>query len=60
MNIGESEASTYAKVSSAYAAALRECDDEDFILVFGSFPVVAGVLEYLDDDSAKGALQPNA
>lgn len=60
MNIGESEASTYAKVSSAYAAAVRECADEDFILVFGSFPVVAGVLEYLDDDEAKVAFRPNA
>jgi folylpolyglutamate synthase/dihydropteroate synthase len=47
-NLNGSGASTYAKVSLAYEAAVQQCSDADLILVFGSFPVVAGVLDYID------------
>ncbi|MDB9868991.1 bifunctional tetrahydrofolate synthase/dihydrofolate synthase [Pseudomonadales bacterium] len=44
-NLGGSVVSSYAKVAQAYRAAVQQCADEDYILVFGSFPVVAGVLD---------------
>lgn len=38
---------TYGKVSAAYEDAVRLSSQHDLILVFGSFPVVANVLEFL-------------
>jgi len=40
-------AGRYVKVSTAYDQAARGADADDLILVFGSFPVVGGVLEHL-------------
>ncbi|HIG40509.1 MAG: bifunctional tetrahydrofolate synthase/dihydrofolate synthase [bacterium] len=39
---------TYGKVSLAYDAATRAANEDEVILVFGSFPVVAAVLKYLE------------
>lgn len=36
---------TYAKIGDAVKAALDACAAEDLLLVFGSFPVVAGALQ---------------
>ena len=36
--------STYGKVANAYSSALEAASEDDLVLVFGSFPVVAGVL----------------
>ena len=41
---GASRASTYGKISHAYSCALEATSEDDLLLVFGSFPVVAGVL----------------
>lgn len=45
--LGGSVAGSYARVSLAYDAALKHSDPEDLILVFGSFPIVGGVLDHL-------------
>ncbi|MCB1693850.1 MAG: bifunctional tetrahydrofolate synthase/dihydrofolate synthase, partial [Pseudomonadales bacterium] len=45
--IGGSVAGSYAKVSDAYDAALEHSEPGDLVLVFGSFPIVGGVLEHL-------------
>lgn len=37
--------STYDKISNAYNGALQAVSDDDLLLVFGSFPVVAGVMD---------------
>ncbi len=45
---------TYDKVAYAFDNALRNCASEDTIVVFGSFPVVAGVLRaarHVDTDT---------
>lgn len=47
-NLNGSGASTYARVRLAYEAAVQQSSAADLILVFGSFPVVAGVLDYID------------
>ena len=39
---------TYAKISDAVEGVLEITKPEDFVLVFGSFSVVAGALEYLN------------
>lgn len=39
---------TYDKVAHAYKSANADAKSDDVILVFGSFPVVAGVLRYLE------------
>jgi dihydrofolate synthase/folylpolyglutamate synthase len=52
-NLGGSVVGAYDKVSQAYAAALNNCGEDDLIVVFGSFPIVAGVLDYLDAAVAK-------
>jgi len=36
---------TYDKIQDAFNNAVRHCAIEDLIVVFGSFPVVAGVLQ---------------
>jgi dihydrofolate synthase/folylpolyglutamate synthase len=41
---------TYDKVSLAYEAAVRQAEETEIVLVFGSFPVVASVLIYLETD----------
>lgn len=46
-SFGEAIAGKYDKVSSAYDEALKNCEMGDLILVFGSFPVVGGVLDHL-------------
>jgi dihydrofolate synthase/folylpolyglutamate synthase len=56
-NLGGSVVDAYDKVDEAYAAALDNCHDDDLIVVFGSFPIVAGVLNYLDAAVAKPGLQ---
>jgi folylpolyglutamate synthase/dihydropteroate synthase len=55
-NLGGSVVSTYAKIAQAYRAAVLQCADEDYIVVFGSFPVVAGVLDVLAERAAEDAL----
>jgi dihydrofolate synthase / folylpolyglutamate synthase len=55
-NLGGSVVSTYAKIAQAYRAAVLQCVDEDYIVVFGSFPVVAGVLDVLAERAAEDAL----
>lgn len=46
--------STYDKIALAYGRALEVARQEDIVLVFGSFPVVAGVLE-LTGSAAKNS-----
>lgn len=41
--------STYDKIAIAFDKAVDAAGDEDLVLVFGSFPVVAGVLELIAD-----------
>jgi dihydrofolate synthase / folylpolyglutamate synthase len=36
---------TYDKISSAYGSALKAANDNDLVLIFGSFPVVGSVLK---------------
>ena len=36
---------TYDKISTAYGSALKAANDDDLVLIFGSFPVVASVLK---------------
>ncbi|MCB1646495.1 MAG: bifunctional tetrahydrofolate synthase/dihydrofolate synthase [Pseudomonadales bacterium] len=38
----------YDKVSQALAAAIRDSQPEDVVVVFGSFPVVGNALDYLE------------
>jgi dihydrofolate synthase/folylpolyglutamate synthase len=52
-NLGGSVVGAYDKVAEAYAAAVENCHEDDLIVVFGSFPIVAGVLDYLDAAAAK-------
>lgn len=44
---------TYAKMTSAIEALLEMVKPEDLILVAGSFPIVAGVLEYFDETQGR-------
>ena len=45
---------TYDKIQSAFNNAVRLCAIEDLIVVFGSFPVVAGVLQSVSAHISKG------
>lgn len=54
---GGSVAATYDKVAQAYDGALGQCEAGDTVLVFGSFPVVGGVLEHLNQ-SLQGSVTP--
>ena len=45
---------TYDKIQSAFNNAVRHCAIEDLIVVFGSFPVVAGVLQSVSAHISKG------
>ncbi|MFT4720965.1 MAG: dihydrofolate synthase/folylpolyglutamate synthase [Candidatus Azotimanducaceae bacterium] len=58
-NLGGSVVGAYDKVATAYAAALDNCDDDDLIVVFGSFPIVAEVLDYLDATTMATAVKPS-
>jgi|TARA_B100002003_G_scaffold128795_1_gene119080 dihydrofolate synthase/folylpolyglutamate synthase len=40
--------STYDKIADAYSGALAMAGDDDLVLVFGSFPLVAAVLQLAD------------
>ncbi len=42
---------TYAKISDAMKAAIDCCGSEDMLVVFGSFPVVAGALQFIEDQA---------
>ncbi len=43
------EGTTYPTVSEAIAQALKNCDDEDLLLITGSFFIVGEALEFLDN-----------
>ena len=47
-------ARTYDKVSQAYDAAIADTSKDGCVLVFGSFPVVADVLGYIESDRERG------
>lgn len=55
---GGSVAATYGKVAQAYDGALRQCDAGDTVLVFGSFPVIGGVLEHLNHSLRSSVTRP--
>ena len=53
-------ARTYGKVLEAYDAAIANTSKGECVLVFGSFPVVADVLVYLETDLGTDLVTDNS